>query len=208
MNDKVEAAGRVSATWGLQQLDKLNHTLALETAKVLKAGSATGVAYLTDPNISQTAETVNHYLFDLLLAKLNPAVGAAIDVAAGILDDVLQVPIGTTLTKAEIQLLASFVKGLGEGCDDFLAGTLVVAPVARHMSSRGRMWLTPTAPVIEKSKSVKKTTMLDLDRPGDDASEHVPPVTLLGVTCENGEQPGYFTYFGWIPTVLLNNATR
>jgi len=138
---KVERAGAKGSLWGLHQLNKLNHRAAVEAAKLLKKGSVAGVDFLEDPATQRTAEQINKYLIGLLLKNINPAVGAGIDIAAGILDDILQVPVGTTLTKAELEVIAAFVKGLGEGADQFLAGKSIDSPPERSKSMRSRHWL-------------------------------------------------------------------
>ena len=131
INGSVEQAGRVSASWGFRQMGKLSTTLATASAKELKVACDTGVSFLSDQGTRQTAEKINDYLVNVILKNLNPAVAMAIDTGAMVLDDILQVPAGTMLTQAELATLAAFIKGIGEGCQDYLDGKIpVVAPAA------------------------------------------------------------------------------
>jgi hypothetical protein len=59
-------------------------------------------------------------------------------------------------------------------------------------------------PTVNTEK--KKLLYIPRDNPAYEASEHIPPSEVLGVTCENGDQPGYWSYFGWIPTTLIQNC--
>jgi hypothetical protein len=141
VNLNVENTGRVASSWSLKQLDKLNHTAALESAKLLRTACNASEDFLSNPGIQATAEQVNQFLIHTLLSNLNPAVAAAVDVASGILDDVLQLPAGTMLTKAELTLLASFVRGLGKGCTDFIDGAPITKEPILRNSPRPRKWL-------------------------------------------------------------------
>ena len=141
INDKIEQGGKNSTLWTLSQIDKLSHTAALDAAKFLAAGSAAGVEFLENAGTQKTAEVINKYLIDCLLKNINPLVAAGIDTAATILDDVLNVPAGQMLTTAELELLASFVRGIGEGAKAYRDGkTLDQAPTVAK-SLRKRAWL-------------------------------------------------------------------
>jgi|APFre7841882654_1041346.scaffolds.fasta_scaffold255140_2 hypothetical protein len=61
-------------------------------------------------------------------------------------------------------------------------------------------------PNVNSEKPVRKLLDIPRDNPAYEASEHIPPSEVLGVTCKNGEQPGYWSYFGWIPTTLIQNC--
>ena len=181
-NAAVERAGRLASGWSLKQLNKLNHAVASGAAKALKGACASGVEFLENEGTQQTAEAVNRYLVDYILKNINPAVAAAIDVAAGVLDDILQVPAGTTLTKAELKLLASFVRGLGNGCEDFLLNRAIQAPILHKSLKNSRKWLRLATPRV--SFKVQRD-------PASEVGGTVPPDEVLGITCLDGIAGGY-----------------
>lgn len=141
----VEAAGIKAAYAALKAGDTLSHTIALSAAKAVQSGCATGAKYLSTDGAAQTAEAVNHYVFDLILANLNPAIGAGISTGAAILDDVLKVSPGKSLTAAELAILSAFLKGLSEGAQLFIDGRTLPddppATVSGVKDMRPRFWL-------------------------------------------------------------------
>ena len=145
VNGSIEKAGRVSSAWGFRQMGKVSGPLAKFSAKELKQACDAGVDFLDNEGTLKTAEKINEYLVNCILKNLNPAVAMAIDMGAMVLDDILQVPAGTMLTKAELASLAAFVKGLGEGCQDYLDGKTIVVPqtatTATKAMNKPRMWL-------------------------------------------------------------------
>jgi len=196
---KVEKAGREASGWGLRRVGDLSSSAAMEAAKLVKQGSTAGAGFLTSPSAQYTAEMINKYLVNILLKDLNPVVAAAIDIAASILDDVLQVPAETMLTRVELDVLAAFVKGLGEGADDYIAGKASNQPPIVTKEIRNRQWLHNNPRRVPKS--VQRDDPTNLENPGYQASEYIPPTNIRGVTCENGPQPGITTYLGPLGTL-------
>lgn len=187
----VENAGRSASLWSLTQVGKLNTTVATECAKTLKTGCDTGQVFLQSNAAQMTAAAVNTYLIQAILKNVNSMVAAGIDTAAGILDDILQVPAGTMLTTAELAVLTAFVRGVGEGCDDFLAAKPAQA-LKMRLTLKARAWMhAPDAGTI----LIERTT-------ASEVAGMIPPDEVLGKTCADGDPPGYFGHFGWIPGAL------
>jgi hypothetical protein len=142
VNQRVEGAGRSASGWSLRQFGKLSTSDAQTSAKLVKVVCDDAVKFLENPGTERTAEAVNKYLVDYLLKNLNPLVASGIDTAAGVLDDILDVPAGKLLTTAELEVLAAFVKGIGEGAQDYLAGKASTEqPKAVTRTRAMRLWI-------------------------------------------------------------------
>jgi hypothetical protein len=139
--DKAEKAAASASAWSLYELNRLNHTAAVDSAIALKNNTAFAVLFLTNPITQFTAMEVNKYLIQILIKDINPLIGTGIDAATIILDDVLGASTGV-LTTVELDLLASFVRGLGAGADQFLTGQPASKPEAiKRLTKNPRFWL-------------------------------------------------------------------
>mgnify|MGYP001579036257 CR=1 FL=1 len=143
MNGKAHDAAREWINWGLRRVGDLSSTASVAAAKNLQIAANKGVMWLEKESSIKTVEKVNSYLCDTILSSLNPAVGAGIDMAARILDSTLGIDANKTLTEAELKLVASFVRGISDGCTDYLAGKLASPPqlISKPSDYKPRYWM-------------------------------------------------------------------
>jgi len=140
VSNAIKASTKVAITLGMNQLDKKNHELAVQTAqKTQKAVTELVLPYLDGEAIQLTSKVIEEALKEKFFKNLTPEIKDAIVAAAAVLDVYLPLPDAQTkLTADQLTYLKSFFNGVQDGMARFDGSTATVkmgAPTKK--ASRG-----------------------------------------------------------------------